>query len=108
MFAKLEYARMRLRNIKGGPAPKLERRCKRLSDLKPENQDRKRRLIELRCSKPDEQEVRDLNLYTSRLTAYEDCCPGAQKIIRLTYRQAGGLFDSRSVGVEHSVMMGGG
>jgi len=104
---RLDEAQMRLRDLKDSGAPRLNRRFKRLSDLKPENQERTRRLIELRCSEPDEREVRDLNLFVNRLIAYEDCCPAAQKIIRLTFRQAGGFYDSRSVGIEHAVAVHG-
>jgi hypothetical protein len=106
MFEKLEYARIRLRHLKGDPAPKLERRYRQLNALKTQNQERTRRLIELRCSQPDEEEVRDLNLFCNRLAPYEDLCPAAQKIVRRLYNQAGGFFDSRSVGVEHSVAIG--
>ena len=100
----LNLAQMRIRNLQDSGAPRLERRCKQLNALKSENQERTRRLIELRHSAPGEREVRDLNLFVNRLTAYEDCCFAAQKIIRLTFRQAGGFYDSRSVGIEHAVI----
>jgi hypothetical protein len=106
MFEKLECAKAILEDLKGPVLPKLKRRFARLSALKPENQERTRRLIELRCSEPDEEEVRDLNLYTSRLAPYEDLCPAAQKICRRLYGQAAGFFDVRSTGVQHAVIGG--
>jgi hypothetical protein len=107
MFELLEAAKVRLEHLKGPVQPKLERRCKQLSNLKPANQERNRRLIELRFSEPDEQTVKDLNLFVGRLIDYESCCAAAQKVVRRLYNQAGGFFDSRSVGVEHSVAIGG-
>jgi len=92
MFEKLEAAKAILNDLKGPVRPRLERRCKRLSDLKPENQERTRRLIELRCSEPGEEEVRDLNLFTSRLIPFEDCCSSAQQIIRRTFFTASGFL----------------
>jgi len=106
MFERLEYAKMRLESIRGPVLPKLERRCKRLSDLKPENQERTRRFIKLRFSEPDAEEVRDLNLFCNRLAAYEDLCPGAQKICRRLYGQASGLIETRRR-IEHAVAVHG-
>jgi len=104
MFEKLEAAKTMLGYLKGDPVPRLERAAIRRNKII--NSDRYRRLIELRHSAPGEETVRDLNLFCNRLAAYENCCLAAQKIIRLTYNQAGGLYDSRAGGIERAVVGG--
>lgn len=102
---KLNMAQMRLRDLKDSGTPRLARAADRHNRI--ENSDRFRKLIELRHSAPGEETVRDLNLYCNRMLDYESCCAEAKKIIRLTYHQAGGLFDARSQLVEHAVLGGG-
>jgi hypothetical protein len=98
---KLNRARMQLRDIKDSGTPRLARAADRHNRLM--NSDRYRRLIELRDAGADAEEVRDLNLYTSHLAAFEDLCLGAQKICRRLYGQNAGFFDTRVCRVEHSI-----
>jgi hypothetical protein len=97
---------MRLQDLKDSGTPRLARAIGRSNDLKPENQERKRRLIELRFSEPDEQTVKHLNLFCNRMIDAESCCTAAQQIIRRTYGITSGLIETRRR-IEHAVMVHG-
>jgi len=101
---KLDEALERLNYLKGPVLPKLERAAIRHNKII--NSERFRRLIELRDAGADKEVVRHLNLFTNRMLDYESCCAEAKKIIRLTFHQAGGLFDSRAGGIERAVVGG--
>jgi hypothetical protein len=104
MFERLECAKAMLEDLKGDPAPKLERSFVRLNRIK--NSERFKRLIELRDAGEDKETVRHLNLFNGHLIAAENTCPEARQLIRRLYGQVSGLMEMRRR-IEHSVAIGG-